>query len=96
MDETSCDSSLINKTYQKHIKNQYDKSIQPHAFAEGDLVLVYDQDHHKLGAWKLETMWHEPYIIKHVLHRGTYDLVYYDGISFGDPWNGIYLKKYYP
>jgi hypothetical protein len=50
MDETSCDSSLINKTYQKHIKNQYDKSIQPHAFAEGDLVLVYDQDHHKLGA----------------------------------------------
>jgi hypothetical protein len=41
-------------------------------------------------------MWHEPYIIKHVLHRGTYDLVYYDGISFGDPWNGIYLKKYYP
>jgi hypothetical protein len=95
MDETCRDATLINDTYQKCIKNRYDKYIQPHAFTEGDLVLVYDQDHDKLGAGKLEPMWHGPYIIKHVLQRGTYELVYYDGISLGEPQNELYLKKYY-
>jgi hypothetical protein len=77
------------------MKSQYDKSIQPHTFAEGDLVLVYDQAHDKLGTGKLEPLWHGPYIVKHVLHRGAYELVDYDGISLGEPRNGIYLKKYY-
>jgi hypothetical protein len=81
--------------YQKHMKNQYDKSVQHRAFAVRDIVLVYDQDHDKLGVGKLEPMWNGPYIIKHVLHRGAYELVDYDGISLGDPQNGIYLKKYY-
>jgi hypothetical protein len=79
----------------KNIKNQYDKSIQPRAFAEGDLVLVYDRDHDKLGVGKLEPMWHGPYIIKRVLHRGAYKLMDYDGLSLGEPRNGLYLKKYY-
>jgi hypothetical protein len=67
------------------MKNRCDKSIQPHTFTEGDLVLVYDQDHDKLGAGKLEPMWHRPYIIKSVLHRGSYELVDYDGISLDEP-----------
>jgi uncharacterized membrane protein len=67
LDETYRDVSLINETYKKCIKNQYDKSIQPHAFAEGDSVLIYDQYHHKLGVGKLESMWHGQYIIKRVL-----------------------------
>jgi hypothetical protein len=46
------------------MKSQYDKSVQPRAFAEGDLVLVYDQAHDKLGTGKLEPLWHGPYIIK--------------------------------
>jgi hypothetical protein len=58
-------------------------------------VLVYDQDHDKLGEGKLEPMWHGPYIIKHGLHKGSYKLVDYDGISLGEPLNGLYLKKYY-
>jgi hypothetical protein len=59
------------------------------AFAEGDLVLVYDQDHDKLGAGKLEPMWHGPYIIKHVLHRGAYELVDYDGYLSVSPEMGF-------
>jgi hypothetical protein len=85
MDEKCCDAALINETYKKNIKTQYDKYVQPHAFAKGDLVLVYDQYLDKLGARKLEPMCHEPYIIKCVLHRGTYDLVDYDGLSLGEP-----------
>jgi hypothetical protein len=40
-------------------------------------------------------MWHGPYIVKRVLHRGSYELVDHDGISMGEPRNGLYLKKYY-
>jgi hypothetical protein len=53
MDETHHNATLINETYQKHIKNQYDKSIQHFTFKKGDLALVYYQDHEKLGAGKL-------------------------------------------
>jgi hypothetical protein len=67
LDETHHDVSLINKTYKKCIKTQYYKFVQPLTFAEGDMVLVHDQDHDKLGAGKLEPMWHVPYIMKRVL-----------------------------
>jgi hypothetical protein len=85
LDETRRDVTLVNETYKKWMKIQCDKSIQPHNFAEGDLFLVYDQDHDKLGTRKLEPLWHGPYIVKHVLHRGAYELVDYDGISLGEP-----------
>jgi len=65
----------------KRMKKQYDKSIQPRAFSKGDLFLVYDQDHDKMGEGKLKPMWHGPYVIKRLLHRGAYKLVDYDGIS---------------
>jgi hypothetical protein len=95
LDETRRDAALINEAHQKRIKSQYDKSVQHRAFAEGDLVLVYDQAHDKLGIGKLEPMWHGPYIVKQILHRGAYELVDYDGISLGEPRNRLYLKKYY-
>ena len=40
-------------------------------------------------------MWHGPYIISHVLEKGAYELVDYDGIPLGEPRNGLYLKRYY-
>ena len=81
LDETCRDVALINEAHQKWIKSQYEKTVQPRAFTEGDLVLVYDQAHDKLGIGKLEPMWHGPYIVKRVLHRGAYELVDHDGIS---------------
>jgi hypothetical protein len=42
LDETCRDVSLVNETYKKRIKNQYDKSVHPLGFAKGDLVLIYD------------------------------------------------------
>jgi hypothetical protein len=49
---------------------------------EGDLVLVYDQDHEKLGAGKFEPLWHGPYIVSHVLQKWAYELVDYEGNPF--------------
>ena len=45
---------------------------------DGDLVLIYDQYHDTLDESKLETLWHGPYIVKYVLHKGSYELVDYD------------------
>ena len=77
------------------MKVQYDRTIQPHSFDEGDLVLTYDQKHDKMGAGKFESIWHRPYIVSCVLEKGAYELVDYDGIPLGEPRNGLYLKRYY-
>ena len=69
--------------------------MKPRTFAEGDLVLVYDQDNDGLGKGNFEPMWYGPYIVRKVLEKGAYELVDYDGIPLDKPRNGLYLKKYY-
>jgi len=96
LDETRCDVSLVNEKHKKHLKAQYDKIARPRVFSKGDLVLLYDQpDRENLRVGKFEPMWHGPYIVKLVLGKGAYELVDYDGVSLGEPRNGIYLKQYY-
>ena len=75
------------------MKSQYDRSVQTCSFNEEDLVLNYDQKHDKLGAWKLESMWHGSYIISRVLEKGAYELMDYDRIPLGEPRNRLYLKR---
>ena len=95
LDETRRDVALANEAHKKHVKAQYEKSVQPHAFNEGDLVLTYDQRHEKLGKGKFESMWYGPFIISKVLEKGAYEILDYDGIPLGQPRNGLYLKRYY-
>ena len=77
-----------------HVKVQYDKYFHLR-LSEGDLVLLWDQAKEPLGAGKFNPMWHGPYIVKCVLKKGAYELVDYEGTSFVEPRNGLYLKKYY-
>ena len=67
------------------MKVQYDRTVQPRSFNEGDLVLTYDQKHDKMGTCKFESMWHGPYIVSHVLEKGAYELVDYNMIPLGEP-----------
>ena len=76
------------------VKFQHDTSIRPRRFSEGDLVLLWDQDKEPLGERNFNPMWHGPYMVKHVLEKGSYELVDYEGIALGEPRNGLYLKKY--
>ena len=78
-----------------HIKVYYDKSICPRRFSEGDLVLLWDQAKDPLGAGKFNPMWHGPYMVKHVLEKGAYELVDYEGMALAEPRNGLYIKKHY-
>jgi hypothetical protein len=38
------------------------------------LVLLYDQAKEPPGAGKFNPMWHAPYIVRHVLEKGAYEL----------------------
>ena len=42
LDETRRDATLVNEAHKKRVKAQYDKSVKPRMFNEGDLVLTYD------------------------------------------------------
>ena len=95
LDESHQNVSLKNEAHKWCIKPQYDRIVRPRTFEVGNLVLVYDQDHDKLVAGKLEPMWHGPYIVKKVLQKGSYELVDYDGNPLSEPLNGLYLKTFY-
>ena len=42
LDETCRDAAIVNEAHKHYVTLQYDKSIHPRIFSEGDLVLVYD------------------------------------------------------
>ena len=49
----------------KHcVKVQYDKSVHPRRFSEGDLVLFWDHASEPLGAGNFKPMWRGPYVVK--------------------------------
>jgi len=77
------------------VKAHFDQIVNPHSFIEGDLVLLYYQTHDMLGARKFSPSWHGLNIVRHVLKKGAYELVDYEGNHLDKPRNGIYLKKYY-
>ena len=89
LDESHRNAALTNEAHKRQIKGQYDRTVHPRTFEEGDLVLVYDQDHDKLGVGKLELMWHDPYIVKKALQKSAYALVDYDGNPLKEPRNGF-------
>jgi hypothetical protein len=89
------DASMTIKENKRRVKVQYDNSVCPQLSAKGDLVLLYDQAKEPLGAGKFKPMWHDPYIMRHVLEKGAYELEDYEGNMLAKPRNGLYLKKYY-
>ena len=95
LDEQRRDAALANEAHKNRFKCQYDRSVHPRVFSEGDLVLVYDQNKNPLGAGKFKPMWFRPFIVKEVLKKGTYHLVDFEGNALAEPRNGLYLKKYY-
>ena len=86
-------ASLVIEAQKKRVKTHFDQTVHPRSFVEGDLVLLYDQANDKVGAGKFEHMWHGPYIVKHVLQKGAYEMIDYEGNPLDKPRNGLYLKN---
>ena len=95
LDEQRRDALMALEVNKCRVKVQYDNSVCPRNFSEGDLVLLWDQAKEPLGARKFNPMWHGLYVVKHVLEKGTCELVDYEGTTLVEPRNGLYLKKYY-
>jgi hypothetical protein len=89
------DVALANEAHKQKVKCQYDRSVLPQIFSEGDLFLVYDQDKDSLREGKFKPMWFRPFIMKEVLKKGAYRLVDFEGNPLAEPKNGLYLRKYY-
>ena len=88
LDETCRNAATVNEAHKHRVKIQYDKSIHPRVFSEGDLFLVYDQASDTLGAGKFVAMWHGLYIVKRVLDIGSYELQDYAGNCLRSPEMG--------
>jgi hypothetical protein len=89
LDEQHRNASMAIKENKKHVKVQYDRNLCPRQYTEGDLVLLYDQSKEPLGAGKFNPMWQSPYIVRHVLEKGAYELEYYEGNMLDEPRNGL-------
>ena len=72
LDEQHQDALVALEINKRCVKVQYDKSIYPRRFSEGDLVLLWDQAKEPLGAGNFNPMWHGPYVVKRVLEKGPY------------------------
>ena len=95
LDEQCRDVLTANHAHKNRVKIQYDKSVKPRIFSEGELVLLWDQDKEPLGAGKFKAMWLGPYVMSKVLKNGAYDLIDFGGNKLPEPRNGFYLKKFY-
>ena len=95
LDEQCRDTLTENQAHKNRVKIQYDKSVKPQIFSEGELVLLWDQDKEPLGAGNFRSMWLEPYFVSKVLKKGAYKLIDFYGNKLSEPRNGLYLEKYY-
>ena len=95
LDEQHRDALIENEAHKNRVKIQYDKSVKPRIFSEGELVLLWDQDKELLGAGKFKSMRLGPYVVSKVLKKGAYELTDFEGNKLPEPRNGLYLKKYY-
>ena len=56
LDEQCRDALTANQAHKNRVKTQYDKSVKPRAFSEGELVLPWDQDKEPMRAGKFKAV----------------------------------------
>ena len=56
LDEQHRDALVALEVNKRRVKVQYDKSVHPRKFSEGDLVILWDQAKEPLGAGKFNPM----------------------------------------
>ncbi len=75
-------------------KKVFDKKAKKKEFKEGDLVMMFDIQHHPRAYKKLLPKWFGPFVIKKVfVGNGFYELENVDGSPYPDRINHDKLKK---
>jgi hypothetical protein len=80
--------------YQHALQHYHERSVRPHEFHVGDLVLRRVQGSKDMH--KLSPPWEGPFIIHEVLQPGTYKIQYEDGRVVSNAWNMEHLRLFYP
>jgi len=75
-------------------KKVFDKKVKKKEFKEGDLVMMFDVQHHHRVYNKLLPKWFGPSVIKKVfVNNGSYELENVDGSPYSNCINHDKLKK---
>lgn len=85
LDKTRHVTALVIEEQKKRVKSHLDQLVSHRVFSKGDLVLLYGRANDKLGAGKFEPMWHGPYTVKRILHKGAYEVIDYEGNPIDQP-----------
>ena len=84
------------QVYQRRSLKFYQKKVIERKFKIGDKVVKRKMVKSGGLTSKFQPNWEGPFIVKEVYPRNAYKLVNADGDELGHPWNGLYLKKFYP
>jgi hypothetical protein len=76
--EVQVNATLQSARYLQGLRRHYNKSVQPHTFQDGDLVLRRIQKTD--GKHKLLSPWEGPLIVSKVTRPGSFELMTEDGV----------------
>ena len=95
LDERRLQAANHVQVYQKRNSRAYQKKVIECKFSIGDLVLKRIMV--KLGGPRsnLRPNWEGPFVVSGIFLGNAYQLVSQDGDPLPNPWNVMYLKKYY-
>jgi len=75
-------------------KKAFDNKVKKKEFKEGDVVMMFNAQHHHRAYKKLLPKWFGPFVVKKVfIANGSYELENVDGSPYLDRINHDKLKK---
>ena len=82
--------------YYDRIARLYEKKVMERKFKVGEMVLKRKMLKSSGPRSKLSENWEGPYVVKEAYAGNAYQLVDANGVELSHPWNGVYLKKFFP
>ena len=96
LDERRLRAAKQVQVYQKYLLNFNQKKVIERKFEIGDMVVKRKMVKPGGPASKFQPNWEGPFVVKEAYPGNAYKLVNADGDELGHPWNGLYLKRFYP
>ncbi|MQL78601.1 hypothetical protein Taro_011029 [Colocasia esculenta] len=89
-----CYSDVCQTQKLGRLSRSFQKKVIERKFQEEDMVLKRIFIKHGGSRSKLSTNWEGSYV--KVYPGNAYRLINVEGEELSHPWNGLYLKRYYP
>lgn len=96
LDEKRLAAAEHARVYQNRLARFYQKKVVERKFKVGEMVVKRIFVKPGGPRSKLQPNWEGPFVIQAVYPGNAYKLVNAEGTELSHPWNGLYLKKYYP